>query len=76
MFLTPKEQVQLFSNLFLPVGIAFNLLGITFGIVGILTNLKLKIYFKEFYCENRQKILISTYGLSIPMMLRGSFNIA
>ena len=61
--------------MFLPVGIAFNVIGVTFGIVGLLTNLKLKWYFSEFYFENRWKILLATYGLSMPMCLRGSFNI-
>ena len=76
MYADDDERYYLFEALFLPVGIALNVVGITFGIIGILTNLKLKLYFSEFYYENRWKILLSTYGLSMPMMMRGSFNIS
>ena len=59
----------------LPIGLAFNVIGIAFGFTGLLTNLKLKTHFKEFYYENRNKLLLATYGLSIPMLIRGTFNI-
>jgi hypothetical protein len=62
--------------MYLPIGIAFNIIGLGFGFTGILTNLKLKHFFGEFYYENRWKILLATYGLSLPMLLRGSFNIS
>ena len=62
-------------SMYLPIGIAFNIIGLGFGFTGLLTNLKLKNHFGEFYNENRWKILLATYGLSIPMLVRGTLNI-
>ena len=52
-------------------GAIFVFLGLAFGITGIMTNMRLKSHFTEFYNENKCMLLGATYGLSIPMILRG-----
>lgn len=52
-------------------GIIFMFLGFAFGITGQMTNMRLKSHFTEFYNENKCMLLAATYGLSIPMILRG-----
>lgn len=56
-------------------GTIFVFLGLAFGITGIMTNRKLKSHFTEFYNENRFMLLAATYGLSIPMIIRGANDI-
>jgi hypothetical protein len=46
-------------------------LGVSFGITGIMTNLKLKANFNEFYTENKCMLFVATFGLSIPLIVRG-----
>lgn len=52
-------------------GTIFVFLGLAFGITGIMTNRRLKSHFSEFYNQNRSMLLAATYGLSIPMIIRG-----
>jgi H+/Cl- antiporter ClcA len=52
-------------------GAIFFFLGIGFGVTGIMTNRRLKSHFSEFYNENTFMLQAATYGLSIPMILRG-----
>lgn len=52
-------------------GAIFIFLGLAFGITGIMTNRRLKSHFSQFYNENKCMLLAATYGLSIPMIIRG-----
>ena len=52
-------------------GSIFVFLGVSFGITGIMTNLKLKAHFNEFYVENKCMLRVATFGLSIPLIIRG-----
>jgi hypothetical protein len=56
-------------------GFNFLILGLAFGITGHMTNMRLKFYFNEFYCENRKMLILATIGLSFPLILRGSLDL-
>ena len=45
--------------------------GIIFGIAAFMTNQRLKNHFRPFYDENRKKLVLSAFGLSLPIILRG-----
>ena len=36
---------------------------------------RLKIFHLEYYFQNQKKITISTYGLTLPLLLRGVYDI-
>jgi hypothetical protein len=57
------------------IGFNFLILGVAFGITGLMTNMRLKHYFSEFYFENRKMLILATVGLSFPLMLRGCFDL-
>jgi hypothetical protein len=56
-------------------GYTLAVVGILFLVTGISINIKLKRYFPEFYLEHRLVLWIATIGLSIPIMIRASFDI-
>ena len=58
------------------VGTCFISVGVLFGIFGILINLKLYVSFRQFYNNNKKKLILSTIGLSIPIIIRGTLDVA
>ena len=64
-----------FNQFFISFGSLFTIIGIAFLIIGILTNIKLKKHFSDFYKENLRSIQLALYGLSLPMIFRGLLNI-
>ena len=57
-------------------GLMFIFIGLIFGIVGIMSNMKLYKYFRPFYNVNKTQLWIATSGLSLPLIVRGSLNVA
>ena len=53
-------------------GIMFIIVGFLFGITGILINVKLYSNFNQFYNKNKFILVLSSFGLSIPIIIRGS----
>lgn len=56
-------------------GYNFIILGMAFGFSGMMTNMRLKNYFGQFYKENRSMLIFATLGLSLPLILRGSMDL-
>lgn len=56
-------------------GIIFTIIGLTFGISGILMLNRLKKYFNKFLVENLSMLVLAISGLSIPLILRGILNL-
>lgn len=52
-------------------GYVYACLGFSFGITGCFILRRLKIYFPQFYDENRKMIVIATYALTFTICLRG-----
>lgn len=52
-------------------GTVFAILGGVFLTVGILSLLRLKKYFPDFYNENSCCLITATLGLSLPLLFRG-----
>ena len=50
-------------------------LGLSFAIFGYLTSRLIKNYFSSFYTENRCMLYAGTIGLSLPLLLRGLYNL-
>lgn len=57
------------------VGYSFTILGIFFFIWGVLILILLKIYFLEFYTENKWIVFMATMGLCLSSVLRGSLDL-
>ena len=49
--------------------------GILFLVVGLAMNDRLKRYFNSFYQENKCTLYFSTFGLSVPLLFRGTLNL-
>ena len=45
--------------------------GLMFGIIGAVTNYKLKKYFPTFFEQNRFNLRFAAFGLSVPLIMRG-----
>ena len=56
-------------------GIIFTILGLTFGISGILMLIRLKKFFNKFFVENLSMLVLAISGLSVPLILRGILNL-
>lgn len=67
---TEKEDEEV-DRLMLYQGINFTLMGLGFGVVGVLINYRLAVFFADFYKENIKTLWFSTLGLSLPLMTRG-----
>ena len=61
--------------LFYGMGGVMCIASILFLVTGIAINNRLSIHFNKFYRENRIKLCISTFGLSVPLLLRGVVDI-
>jgi hypothetical protein len=51
------------------------LVGLAFGISGIMTTLRLKKYFNHFYRDHRCLLIVPPIGLSIPLIIRGTMDL-
>ena len=49
--------------------------GLLFLVAGVSINIRLKRYFKDFYKDHKIILWVATYGLSIPVMTRGVFDV-
>ena len=56
-------------------GVNFIIVGCLFMLSGVLINIRLKTYFKEFYDENFRTLWLATVMLSIPLIFRGTIDI-
>jgi len=56
-------------------GIYFMDLAIVFTINGRWFIKRINKYFPEFYLENKRLLMLATVGLTLPLALRGLFNI-
>ena len=57
------------------IGSNFAFLSLEFAIVGCLILKRLKKYFPEFYLDNKWLLICATLGLSVPLMVRGVFDL-
>jgi len=57
------------------IGLTYTVYSLLFFITGFLSLGRLKKYFPVFYEENYLMLLIATLGLSVPLFLRGMFDI-
>jgi hypothetical protein len=53
----------------------FIILGLAFGLTGLMNNMRLKFFFNHFYSKNRAMLVFATLGLSVSMLLRGSLDL-
>ena len=44
-------------------------------ISGVLINMRIRVYFKEFYDENYKILWSATFFLSVPLIFRGTLDI-
>ena len=57
-------------------GCTFLIISVMFAISGISINIRLKHKFNEFYKEHIKILWFATFGLSFPLLFRGSFDVA
>ena len=50
-------------------------LSVVFAITGFLIIKRLKIYFPEFYFDNKWLLICATIGLTLPLMIRGFYDL-
>ena len=66
-----KVENEDFAFIYLVTGVIFLVLGVGFLIYGVLTIYALKIFFNDFFRENRCLLIFASFTLSVPLLIRG-----
>lgn len=69
------QNVNEIKNIQLVAGVNFILAGCLFMFSGVLINLRIRKYFREFYNESSTLLWSATFFLSVPLVLRGSLDL-
>ena len=75
MIYSAVHNINLNMQSIMVYGYALFITGFLFLVAGFSINIRLKRYFKDFYADHKVILWVATFGLSIPIMTRGIFDV-
>ena len=75
MIYSGVDNINLNKQSIMVYGYALFITGFLFLVAGFSINIRLKRYFKDFYADHKVILWVATFGLSIPIMTRGIFDV-